>query len=342
MTSVSLLISKHDKIKTGLQAELLNGQRLLDEPFQCESTWEKISKRVKICVAKLETLSYDVDASVEKLSLEVERNNVQYNFELQMKEDFELLDTALEISDKLTTMENSFAMEIRQSEISQQKTSDEQFEEIIKRQSEMLQQFLSLQIVSQQEGEQLQKQLQRIKDQHETKRNSQIIMMLEYRGISAEDNQVKGVEQQLKGSNQVEKDKIQYIHQNNGRQKQILQNQNQKIIDLEYQKTSNSSDKAKESCEKELNKTKVRGRHRRKKNKPRRKHVKKKDLLLIRFKGRYWKRKRLQTYNHKKSKINKGKQKHNRLKRKSRHARKRKIRSKWMRKNSTGAKNKCN
>ena len=329
MTSVSLLISKHDKIKTGLQAELLNGQRLLDEPFQCEFNWEKISKRVKICVAKLETLSNDLDASLEKLSLEVERNNVQYNLELQMKEDFELLDTALETSDKLTTMENSFAKEIRQSEISQQKTSDEQFEEIIKRQSKMLQQFLSLQIVSQQEGEQLQKQLQRIKDQHETKRNSQIIMMLEYRGISADDYQVKGVEQQLKGSNQVEKDKIQYIHQNNGRQRQILQNQNQKIIDLEYQKTSNSSDKAKESWEKELNKTKVRGRHRRKKNKPRRKHVK---IKKLRFKGRYWKRKRLHTYNHKKSKINKGKQKHNRLKRKSRHPKKRKIRSKRMRK----------
>ena len=88
MTSPSLLISKHDRIKTGLQAELRKGQQLLDEPFQCEFNWEKIPKRVKIYVAKLETLSNDLDASLENLSLEVERNNTQYNFELQMKEKF--------------------------------------------------------------------------------------------------------------------------------------------------------------------------------------------------------------------------------------------------------------
>ena len=69
-----------------------------------------------------------------------------------MKEDFELFDTALEISDKLTTKENLFAMNRQQSVISQQKTSEKQFEDIIKRQSEMLQEFFSLQIVSQQEG----------------------------------------------------------------------------------------------------------------------------------------------------------------------------------------------
>ena len=332
MASFSLLTSKHDKIKTGLQAELLKGQRLLDEPFKCEFNWEKISKRVKICVAKLETLSNVLDVSLEKLSLEVERNNAQFNFELQMKEDFELLDTALEISDKLTTMENSFAKEMKQSEISQQKTSEERFEEIIKRQSEMLQQYLSLQIVSHQEGEQLWKQLRKIKDQHETKQNCQSIMMQKYCGMSAEDYQIKGMEKQMKGSNQVEKNKTQHIHQNNGQQKQILQNQNQKIIDVEYQKTSNSNDKVKEKWEKELNKSKARGCRRRKKNKLRRKHVKIKDLPLIRFKGRYWKRKRLHTYTHKRSKIKKGKQKNNRMKRKSRYAKRKKAMSRWMRK----------
>ena len=119
MTSLSLLISKHDKIKTGLEAGLLKGRRLLDETFQCEFNLEKISKRVKICVAKLETLSDDLDASLEKTSLEFERNNAQYNFELLMKEYFQLLGTALEISNKLTTMKNSFAKKKQQSEISQ-------------------------------------------------------------------------------------------------------------------------------------------------------------------------------------------------------------------------------
>ena len=131
-------------------------------------------------------------------------------------------------------------------------------------------------------------------------------MMPKYCGMSAEDYQIKGMETQMKGSIQVEKDKTHHIYQNNGQQ-----NQNKTNMDLEYQKTSNSSDKVKETWEKGVNKFKARDRQRKF------------------FKERYWKRKRLHTYKHKKSKIKKGKQKHNKMKSKSRHARKTKIRSKW-------------
>ena len=54
-----------------LQAELLKGRWLFDERFQCEFHWEIISKRIKVCVARLEILSNNLDASSEKLSWEL-------------------------------------------------------------------------------------------------------------------------------------------------------------------------------------------------------------------------------------------------------------------------------
>ena len=66
----------------------------------------------------MNVLSDDLDLAIEKLLLEVEGTDAEDDLDIQTQEDFVLMDIAMELSDKLTILNNTLSEKMKQKEIS--------------------------------------------------------------------------------------------------------------------------------------------------------------------------------------------------------------------------------
>ena len=65
-------------------------------------------------MSQMDVLSDDLELALEKLSLEVEGTDAEGDLDIQTQEDFALMDTALELSDKLIILKGTLAKTMEQ------------------------------------------------------------------------------------------------------------------------------------------------------------------------------------------------------------------------------------
>ena len=120
-------------------------------------------------MSKMNIFSDDLELALEKLSLEVEGTDAEDDLDIQTQEDFALMDTAMELGDKLIILKGTLAKTMEQKEISKVTMYQERLTEMMKTQYEQLQQIItvtSTQISDKEQGEQLLKRCQQIQLNH--------------------------------------------------------------------------------------------------------------------------------------------------------------------------------
>ena len=117
----------------------------------------------------MNVLSDELELALEKLSLEVEGTDAEDDLDIQTQEDFVLMDTAMELSDKLIILKGTLAKTMEQKEISKVTMYEERLTAMTKTQYEQLQEIIAVtytQISDKEQGEQLLQQCQQIQLNH--------------------------------------------------------------------------------------------------------------------------------------------------------------------------------
>ena len=165
---LTVLQKKHDKIKGNLDKEINLARNMLTQPIE-EVCLAEHSKLCSYCISQMNVLSDDLELALEKLSLEVEGTDAVDDLDIQTQKDFALMDTAMELSDKLIILKGTLAKTMEQKEISKVAMYEERLTEMMKTQYEQLQQIItvtSTQISDKEQGEQLLKRCQQIQLNH--------------------------------------------------------------------------------------------------------------------------------------------------------------------------------
>ena len=164
----TVLQKKHDKIKGNLDKELIKARNLLTQPIE-EVCLAEHSKLCSYCISQMNVLSDDLELALEKLSLEVEGTDAEDDLDIQTQEDFALMDTVMELSDKLIILKGTLAKTMEQKEISKVTMYEKRLTEMMKTQYEQLQQIItvtSTQIADKEQGEQLLQRCEQIQLNH--------------------------------------------------------------------------------------------------------------------------------------------------------------------------------
>ena len=161
----TILQKKHDEIRGNLDKELIKARNLLKQPIK-EVCLAERSKLCSYCMSQMDVLSDDLELAVEKLSLEVEGIDAEDDLDIQTRVDFALMDTALELSDKLIILKGTLAKTMEQKEISKVTMYEERLTEMMKTQYEQLLHIIAVTSTQISDKEQWEQLLQRCQQVH--------------------------------------------------------------------------------------------------------------------------------------------------------------------------------
>ena len=139
--ALKILQDEHEKIRKGLEKELVKARDLLDEKIG-ENRLNEYSVLCSHRISRVKTSSDALETALENLLLEVEGTEAENDFDSETSKDFALMDTAMELSDELNCLKSNLTEKIKQNKFCKVNLDGDRFSEIIKKEYEQLQQLI--------------------------------------------------------------------------------------------------------------------------------------------------------------------------------------------------------